>query len=340
MKKVISVIIAIIFSVALTIIIGIGSSAFTNWKVKTWFNNWGKGNKITAPDDTQKDTAQDGIMLLSSTISENDYAAYGVSEQAISAKTLTAEFTPTNATDKRVNWAVAWNNPADSWANGKTVTDYVTLTPAANYAPNATVSVLQSFGESIIVTCTSRANPALSDNCKLEYVMRLNDNQNYEVDLYAESGKALTENKVDFGENTDESESVGAYTVQPNSFKITVELSYGANNFKRVMLPEDYETGDDPSYTYSADGRYLDLNLILRGLLNDVDKMTEYAMYCSQTTGREWFGYYESKIDCYYQGEFIYSITRTGDIYVDESLLSAMSIPATDITVTTPVVSF
>lgn len=337
MKKILGSIISIIIAVALVIAMGVGTSGFTNWKVKTWFNNWGKGGtEIVAPEEPG--TAQDGIMLLSSTISENDFAAYGVSEQAISAKTLTAEFTPANATDKRVNWSIAWDNPADSWAKGKTVTDYVTLTPGANYAPTATVSVLQSFGESIIVTCTSRANSELSDNCKLEYVARFNDNQNYQVRLENWDSKSLTEIKVDFGENLDETEIVGAYTVYPDSYTIAVDINYTTDSFKQIMLPEDYEAGEDPCYTYYADGLYLNLNTVLRGLFNDVDKTMEYASLLVGTDCL--FGYYDTTINCYYKGELINTFYRYGDIYVDQSLIDSMSIPATDITVTTPVVPF
>lgn len=70
-----------------------------------------------------------GISLMSAEIAAADYEEYGVSAQAENAFTLTATLTPADSFDKTVDWSVRWQNSNSSWAKGKTVTDYVTVTP-------------------------------------------------------------------------------------------------------------------------------------------------------------------------------------------------------------------
>ena len=151
--------------------VGIFSDGFTNWdKFK--------------PEEEQTETVENGgmivgdsvgsgISLMSTKIAAEDYAAYGVSPLAESAQTLTATVTPSNATDKTVDWTVAWVNASSSWANGKTVTDYVTVTPTSDGALTATVECLQAFGEQIKVTVVSRANDSAKAEATVDYEKRL-----------------------------------------------------------------------------------------------------------------------------------------------------------------------
>ena len=151
--------------------VGIFSDGFTNWdKFK--------------PEEEQTEVTENGgmviggsvgsgISLKSAKIAAEDYAAYGVSPLAESAQTLTATITPSNAADKTVDWAVAWVNASSSWANGKTVTDYVTVTPTSDGALTATVECLQAFGEQIKVTVTSRQNAEATASATVDYAKRL-----------------------------------------------------------------------------------------------------------------------------------------------------------------------
>ena len=93
--------------------------------------------------------------------------------------TLTATVLPENATDKTVDWAVAFVNPSSEWASGKTVTDYVTVTPSSDGAATATVQCMEDFGAQIVVTATSRDNPEATAQCTVDFAKRIEDIKMY-----------------------------------------------------------------------------------------------------------------------------------------------------------------
>lgn len=110
------------------------------------------------------------LMSLTATpLTAEQYEDYGIMPVAQSAYTITATITPSNADDKTVDWAVAWKDGNSTWAKGKTVTNYVTITPTSDGALTASVSCLAAFGEQIIVTVTPRANTDISATCTLDY---------------------------------------------------------------------------------------------------------------------------------------------------------------------------
>ena len=158
-----------------------------------------------------------GVSLLSEKIAKADYAAYGVSPLADSAYTLTATVEPANAPDKSVDWSVAFVNPSSSWATGKTVTDYVTVTPTSDGALTATVACLQAFGEQIKVTVTSRQDETVKTECMVDYAQRI-------------SGVSL--NLI---ENT-ESKAVVYNIGNSSSFKLTQTYSAGQRAEDEMLL--------------------------------------------------------------------------------------------------------
>ena len=105
--------------------------------------------------------------------------------------TLSATVSPETADNKSVDWSVAFVNPSSSWASGKTVTDYVTVTPTSDGALTATVNCLKAFGEQIKITVTSRVNPEAKAECTLDYARRILDTA-----LYHEE---MDKNILDFG---------------------------------------------------------------------------------------------------------------------------------------------
>lgn len=134
--------------------------------------------------ETQTSTAQtggmvvgeekgNGIALLSAVIPVEQYTDYGIATIAETAYTLTATITPFDADNQQVDWAVAFVNPSSTWANGKTVTDYVTVTPASDGARSASVQCLKAFGEQIKITVTSRENSSATAQCTADYVKRI-----------------------------------------------------------------------------------------------------------------------------------------------------------------------
>ena len=114
-----------------------------------------------------------GISLMSANIAPSDYAVNGISTMAETAYTLTATIEPSNADNKEVDWSVAFVDPSSSWASGKTVTDYVTVTPTSNGALTANVECKQAFGEQIKVTVTSRENANATASCMVDYAQRV-----------------------------------------------------------------------------------------------------------------------------------------------------------------------
>lgn len=116
---------------------------------------------------------QNGVQLLSAKIPRVAYELNGISPQADTAFTLTATVGPDDAVNKVVDWFVTWENGESSWANGKEVTDYVTVTPTTDGAMTATATCVQAFGEKVIITAQVRdGSDDLKATCVANYVQR------------------------------------------------------------------------------------------------------------------------------------------------------------------------
>lgn len=90
--------------------------------------------------------------------------------------TITATVEPDNeAENTGVDWTATWRNAESVWASGKSVSDYVTLTPAgADYAASKSVTLenLQPFGEQIIIKATARDDPGITATCTADYAQK------------------------------------------------------------------------------------------------------------------------------------------------------------------------
>lgn len=148
------------------------------------FKNWDKFKPDEEQTEQTEETADNGgaiigesvgsgVKVMSAKIAPENYAANGVSAQAETAYTLTATVLPEKASNKAVDWTVSFVNPSSAWATGKTVTDYVTVTPTADGALTANVECLQAFGEQIKVTVTSRNNAEATATCLVDYAERV-----------------------------------------------------------------------------------------------------------------------------------------------------------------------
>lgn len=82
---------------------------------------------------------------------------------------IIATITPNNAANKRVDWSAAFKNPESEWASGKTLSEYITVTPAADGSLMASVTCYQAFGEQVILTVTSRENAEAAASCTIDY---------------------------------------------------------------------------------------------------------------------------------------------------------------------------
>ena len=113
-----------------------------------------------------------GVKLSVRKLMSSEFDDYGVSELAESAYTLTATITPADAANKAVDWTIAFKNASSTWASGKTVTEYATVTPSADGALTAVVENVAAFGEQIVVKATSRDNAEAYATCTVEYLQR------------------------------------------------------------------------------------------------------------------------------------------------------------------------
>lgn len=153
-----------------------------------WFTDWSKFEVGEQTKQTEEESNSgvilnegvgNGVKVMSAKIAPEDFAANDISPMAESAYQLTATISPDNATNKAVDWSVSFVNPASEWATGKTVTDYVTVTPTADGALTANVECLQPFGEQVNVTVTSRDNASVSAVCTVDFAKRIEDIEIY-----------------------------------------------------------------------------------------------------------------------------------------------------------------
>ena len=131
----------------------------------------GEGNAMVSG----KTYAMPQRMVFAATAAEAVTASEGI--------TLTATVSPETADNKAVDWSVSFINPSSSWAKGKNVADYVTVTPTSDGALTANVNCLKAFGEQIKVTVTSRVNPEAKAECTLDYARRILDTALYHEEM-------------------------------------------------------------------------------------------------------------------------------------------------------------
>lgn len=165
------------------------------------------------PDEPDKPVADDkggaaideivngGIALQRARLPRSAFAANGISEQAESAYLLTASITPAEAADKRVDWKVEWVDANGAFASGKSVTDYVTITPTSDGALTANAECKQAFGDRILITVTSRIVSSVKATCYVDYERKVdsvnfkatcNKDDKYSLNLQGDSAETVT----------------------------------------------------------------------------------------------------------------------------------------------------
>lgn len=156
-----------------TIGIAIPSKGFTDWS--KFKHNKPQVEQPDKPGDEQKPGTDDVVIeqieasgiLLSAAVASADES--GVTQR------FTATITPSDATNQKVNWSVAFKNAGSEWANGKNISDYVTVTPTSDGSLNADVTCKAAFGEQIILTVTSRDNAEAKATATVDYRKKVID---------------------------------------------------------------------------------------------------------------------------------------------------------------------
>lgn len=161
-------IVGIIF--ALLLATGLVFNALDWWTDKGP-STWGK------KEESVEDEAAGGMELspeeesgISMTSVVIPLSSPGISPMALEAQQVTATVTPADAEDAVIDWSVAWKEgTSGKWGNGKTVTEYVTVTPTSDGAKTANVQCLKAFGEQIIITAAIRGNASVKGTATADY---------------------------------------------------------------------------------------------------------------------------------------------------------------------------
>ena len=164
---------------------GYTSSTSENQKHKLPKITDGNGNEL----NTEKYYAMPAKMAFTAAT----YADESGNEvnSAVTANII-ATISPNNAANKKVDWSAAFKNPESEWASGKTLSEYITVTPAADGSLMASVTCYQAFGELVILTVTSRENAEATASCTIDYKQQL---VSYELSV-AQEGKTPSVNNV------------------------------------------------------------------------------------------------------------------------------------------------
>lgn len=161
-----------------TVLIGVLSNGFKDWsKFTVEQSHTGEASDMGSPvtDENGEELPSDEAVELPKAMTFSSAAMLDGEETPYDSVTVTATVKPENATNKKVDWSVGFVDPDSSWATGKTVTDYVTITPESDGSNKAVIQCLQAFGEQIKVVATSRDNAAAKAECTVDFAQRVED---------------------------------------------------------------------------------------------------------------------------------------------------------------------
>lgn len=215
--------------------------------------------------------------------------------------TITATVSPDNSADNTgLDWSMAFKNPSSEWATGKTLTDYMTLTPSGtDVAGSKTVSVkcLKPFGEQIVITATSQDNPAVTASCTADFAQRIESATLKFGDLNVNLGGdtnvkwELNPNGVGVGGATNvTTEKSDVYTLAEDfTYTVTAESSF---------TEESYFKLNGTGVTYTAPGDITESGLTFNYALFDtmhmfiLDRFNDFYFY--QATASELIPYFSN----------------------------------------------
>lgn len=237
--------------------IGVVTNGFRDWSGFTGPSEPAEGEQVSGVTDGDGNEMQSGesyalpaAMVYAVPTAQSATASEGI--------TVTATVLPETAVNKNVMWAVRFANASSEWATGKTASDYVTVTPDAENSRIATVVCNEAFGEQIILTVASVADPTKMASCTIDYAQSITDVSvkigNVDVNLGGE-----TEVTVDIGHNNIDRGGVIAieytmsevYTIAVDA-DFTETLSFITDDVDKDNFTQTYPSGTTSS-TYHND---------------------------------------------------------------------------------------
>lgn len=170
----------IVVLLLIAVVAGLGwmTFGFREWDPEVWkgeFDKIGQSEKTEEQpvvDGDGNELDPDGVNPLPTSMTFS--SALNLAGEATSV-TVKATVEPSTVQEsfKALDWSVAWNNASSEWASGKTVTDYVMVTPTSDGAATATVACKQAFGEQIVLTCASRFFPNAKATATIDYMKKV-----------------------------------------------------------------------------------------------------------------------------------------------------------------------
>ena len=203
----------------------------------------------------EESVVEHGVALIRTDIPKELYSDYGIMPIAESAHQLTATVTPTDAINKLVDWSIAWANENSSWAKGKSVTSYVTVTPTSDGAATANVQCLQAFGEQVVVTATVRDAEEYKATCTYDYRQKF---LGFDLSVTHNSKKIIdlvynkTDVEIDFPfQITSGSSFLEAYgMVYGMGYSLSTKFNLSSVYTKSTAVESFYEISVAPSATF------------------------------------------------------------------------------------------
>ncbi len=133
---------------------------------------------LSAIDENGKELASGVVHAIPKAMTfrtAKSLVATAAQSSAYDSVMVQATVTPDIANLKSVVYSVSWVNASSEWANGKTVTEYVTATQTKENSKTATIKCLQPFGEQVQVkvTATGIDNSSASATCTVDFMKRV-----------------------------------------------------------------------------------------------------------------------------------------------------------------------
>lgn len=128
-------------------------------------------------EQTEDEESEGGLSLSPENIqdfSNGKAFALTASVMPIAATGNTYTLTVTTDTGEVVNlvWSVAWENPSSTWATGKNVSDYITLSTLSKSDMSETVTCLQPFGERAVVSVHADYDERVKASATFDYLCK------------------------------------------------------------------------------------------------------------------------------------------------------------------------
>ena len=184
--------------------------------------------------------------------------------------TITATVEPDNeAENTGVDWTATWKNAESVWASGKSVSDYVTLTPGGeDYAASKSVTLenLQPFAEQIIVKATARDDPGITATCTADYAQK-------PVNFSLSFGEV----SCDFGGDTDVTLEINANAASAPGGAADAQFTKSEVYSLSQEFTVTYELTGKKFMSYTASGYGVEGWYIFGTYLNSPDFKNEYA---------------------------------------------------------------